>query len=321
MIEKNKKKIIFGILFLLVFLNGPSVFAYTISNLNVQDKNDFVLEPGKVEIYLDPGEKATRFVSVTSRIKTPTKFKIEVEDFIGSRDADRAVILLGKDKSPYSLKDYLIPEISEFTLKFGEKIDIPVIIAPGAQVSPGGYYASILVSNEPQKEARDDNNGAGQTKTVSRIGSLMFVRVNGPVDESANIEDFRIKGDNKFFYEKGDLTFQILFNNTGSVHLVPYGTIAIKNIWGKQIDELPVDAYFALPKSLRYRDVSWQKALSVGRYTATVNLHKGFGDQVETKTIAFWIIPLRLILTVFGVVFALLCIFYFVAKNFEFKRK
>ncbi|MBA3550991.1 hypothetical protein H0W32_02165, partial [Patescibacteria group bacterium] len=85
---------------------GPSFSqAFEITNETVEEKNDFVLEPGKVELFLNPGERATRAVVVTSRIRKTTKFKVEIEDFIGSHDARTPVVLLGNDKSPYSIKD------------------------------------------------------------------------------------------------------------------------------------------------------------------------------------------------------------------------
>src|SRR4051812_37581636 len=86
--------------FLLIFLVGQ-VFAYNITQTTVDDRNDFAVEPAKQEIIIDPGSNDTRSVSVTSRIKTPTTFKVEIEDILGSDNPNQPVVLLGGDHSPY----------------------------------------------------------------------------------------------------------------------------------------------------------------------------------------------------------------------------
>jgi hypothetical protein len=313
-----KNKFIIGsAIFLLVFSVSTYLFAAEITQTSVEDKNDFILEPAKIDVLLNPGEKATRYLYVTSRVNKPTHFRIELEDFIGTDNPERPVELLGDEKSPYSLKDYLHPEISDFTLDFGQKIKIPVDIDLPDNAAPGGFYASVLISNAPDKEGGLDQTGA---KSVSRVGALLFVRIAGEVKEEGNLEDFFIK-EHKLFYQTANFTFDILFKNTGNVHLVPYGTIEIKNIWGKSIDAIPVDAYFSLPQASRYREVQYGKGGLLGFYRATLNLHRGYGDTIDTQTISFWVIPWKIIIIVFGVIFILLMGYYYIRKNFEFKKK
>jgi hypothetical protein len=302
-----------------IFIIGQ-VFAYTITQTTVEDRNDFVVEPAKQEVILDPTQTEVRYIGVTSRIKTPTTFRVEIEDIIGSQDPNTPVLLLGGDKSPYSLKDYLHPDIHEFTLKFGEHISIPITIDLPKPASPGGFYAAAIISNAPSKEGTSTTNVQSQAKTISRIGSLFFVRVTGPVNQNGHLADFKIK-DSKPIYERGNLTFQIYFKNEGNVHLVPYGTIDIKNMWGQTITTVPVDAYFSLPQSLRYREVFWSDPLAFGRYSATLHLHRGYGDTVDEKTISFWIIPYKYLLIALLVILILVALIYFFVKNFEWKKR
>ena len=315
---KSKIAVTLGIFFLSLNLS-PLAHAAEITQTTVDARNDFVLEPAKIEVILDPGTKETRSIYVTSRITKPTKFRVEIEDFIGSDQPDKPVILLGNDKSPYSLKDYLKPEINEFTLNFGDRIRIPIDIDLPPNAAPGGFYASVLISNAPDKLATSSNEQT-QTKTISRVGALLFVRVNGQVNENGQVEDFRIKN-TRPFYQRADLTFQILFRNNGSVHLVPYGTIEIKNIWGKVIDTLPVDAYFSLPQSLRYREIYWQHGGLLGYYQATLNLHRGYGQLVDTRSISIWIIPWKIIIAIFVIILILVSVYYYISRNFEFRRR
>jgi len=311
--------VVMGVFFLLPV---EKVFAYRIETLRVDARNDFVLEPGKVEVFLAPGETVTRSVSITNRVPKKVRFKIETEDFVGSRDVDKAVVLLGDKKSPYSFKDALIPEIQEFDLDFGQRITIPVQIKIPQDAQPGGFYSSVIISDQPDKQK--DGVEVSGARVISRLGALFFIRVKGDAKEEGHLEDVRIAGPDKLFYQKGPFTFQILFNNTGTVHLVPYGKINITNFSGSLLASLPIDGYFALPDSLRYREVSWYSDFLFGRYKATVELNRGYKnglDVADVQSIAFWVLPWKMILVAFGIIFVLVTTFFYIKKNFEFKRK
>jgi hypothetical protein len=105
------------------------------------------------------------------------------------------------------------------------------------------------------------------------------------------------------------------------VHLVPHGTIELKNIFGKTIETLPIDAYFSLPHSVRYREIKWDPGFLLGRYTAHLALDAGYDNKVDTAKIAIWIIPWKYIGIFAGIVFVIFSIFYYIKSNFEFKRK
>ncbi len=292
-------------------------FAARISDLNVDNRNDFVLEPGKIEIFLNPGETTTRNISVINRINRKVDFKVETEDFIGSDNVNTPVILLGSEKSPYSFKDNLIPESDSFDLKFGQKIELPITITAPENAQPGGYYSSVIVSSLPA--TGDDESSAG-AKIISRVAVLFFVRVNGPVNQQGQLDDFRIEGGDSFM-QKGPVRFEILFKNEGTVHLVPYGMVRIKNIFGKEVGKVPVDAYFSLPESLRYRQVTWTQERLLGRYTAELTLNRGYEGKEDISKISFWVIPWTYIVAVLIAIFVITLLWKFVTSKFEFKRK
>lgn len=293
-----------------------------IVDLNVSAQDDFVIEPGKVEAFVNPGETVVKSIMVTNRIKRKVKFSVVTEDFIGSFNPDTPVILLGSDKSPYSFKDSLEPAVREFTLDFGQRITIPVKITVPKDASPGGYYSSVVISNQPDREAIENATdvAAARNISISRLGVLFFIRVNGDVKEDGVLEDFNLSGGG-WFRQYGPVSFDILFKNSGSVHLVPYGMVTIKNIFGQKVASLPVDAYFSLPNSLRYRVINWNKSYLLGRYKAEVELNRGYGNTVDTKELAFWVVPWKIIIGFFAGLFVLIALLYYIITRFEFKRK
>lgn len=299
------------------------ISAYTISSVTAQEQGDFVLGPGKQEIIADPGETITKYITVTNRINQTVEFKVGVEDFIGSHDANTPVILLGDDTSPYSFKDKIKPEVDTFSLKFGERIVLPIEITIPENAQPGGYYASVLISSLPAKETDQASDvTASKTKIISRLGSLFFIRVRGPVNENGQLEDFKIQGPRNIIYPTAPGGFEILFENKGTVHLVPYGLITIRNMLGKTVARLPVDAYFSLPDSLRYREIVWtDPGFHLGRYTATLELNRGYGDIIDTKKVAFWVIPWKILIPIVVIVVSISLVIYYISTRFEFRRK
>lgn len=297
---------------------APSPFQ--ISAVNVEPIGDFVLEPGKVDVYLEPGETVTRTIFVTNRNPYKINFKIETEDIQGNRDPINPVTLLGATDGPHPFKNALLPAVTEFELDFGQKIAIPIQIKIPLNASPGGHYAAVIISNAPSRSQKD----VGGARVISRLGALFFVRVKGEVKEEGQLKEIRLAGPQRLFHEKGPFTFELLFENTGTVHLVPYGQLRVTNLFGETVGELPVDAYFALPSSLRYREVEWKSGFLLGRYTATVQLYRGYknsNDMSDTQSVSFWVIPKMLLLEVFGVLVLIILGFRYVATRFEFRKR
>ncbi len=302
------------------------VFAYEKIKTNATPQNDFAVEPGKTEVYLNPGETITKTISITNRVEKTVKFRLSTEDLKGTDDPNTPIVFLGDDIGPYSLKNLVTPEITEFSLDFGEKITIPVKISIPADAEPRGYYGAVIVSNAPDKEISENKTSKeteGKTVIVSRIGSIFLVRINGEGKEEGYLSDFKIKGPFRPFYEKMPAGFEIGFKNNGNVHLVPYGMITIRNMFGASIKQIPVDAYFALPNSTRYREVISSENFGFGRYKAHLSLYKGYGDTEiqEQKDIYFWVLPWKILTAVFLGLVILISFIYYIATRFEIKKK
>lgn len=291
-----------------------------ITNLSVAPDNDFVVEPGKIEIDVNPGDTVTKDISITSRITTPTKFDMSVEDFEGSQSEDQPVVLLGDKASPWSFKDNITPALSAFTLNFGDRIDLPVTVTVPANAAPGGYFSAVIVSDEPQVDADTAADGA-TTRIISRVAVLFFIKVAGVASSSGSVSDFRINTPHVVYSQSPD-GFKILFNNTGNEYLVPYGEIHVTNMIGRDVADIPVNAFFALPDSLRYLTVEWgDTGFRFGRYTATLQLNRGYGGLVDTRTISYWVLPWKIIAPILAGLIVIAFFIYFIFTRFEFRRK
>ncbi|MDP3093702.1 MAG: hypothetical protein Q8N16_02965 [bacterium] len=271
-----------------------SASAYTIEKLpDVAVEKDFTVGPAQNEVFLDPGAEATKNLMVTSRLGKTTSFIITLEDFKGTTTGETSALLLGGERNgPYSLIDYLKPETTEFTLNHGERIALPIKISIPADAEPGGRYGAVLVSiTNPVEIKSQEGEVVGGINVTGRVAALYLVRVRGDVEEDGFLREIRTVGPKKWFYDKGPISLELLFENRGSVHLNLYGVIEIRNLFNKKVGEIKLDPWFAMPQSLRSRVVKFDRSLLFGRYTALASINRGYDDIVDQKSVNFWVIP------------------------------
>lgn len=284
---------------------------------NVQ-VGDFVVGPGKSELELNPGETVIQYISVTNRISDNRTFKLEIEDITGSNDASSPVSLKGSEKGPYSVRDYISFPKDTFTLALGERARIPVTISVPADAEPGGYYGSVLVSTVQNSVAEAEL--APQSPIIARVGSLIFLRVKGEtLIEGKTLSIASLQS--KKWYEKGPIELGILYENTGSVHLNPYGEISVKNMLGEEVGFVELEPWFVLPTSLRLREIAWDREFLLGRYTATAKVNRGYDDIVDEVSVSFWVLPWKIVGGAFFVIFVLIFSIRAFFRTFEFRRK
>jgi len=281
---------------------------------------DFVVGPGRTEIEVNPGETVIQEISVTNRITEDRRFLLEVEDVSGTSDASSAVNLTAGERGPYSIRDYISFPEDSFVLKLGERARIPVTITVPPDAEPGGYYGSVLVSTVRLSDGDGEDVNAPRSPIIARVGSLIFLTVRGDtVIEGAVTEVSMI--DDKLWYESGPVDIGILYENTGSVHVNPYGELSITNMFGEEVGFVELEPWFVLPQSLRLREVSWDREFLLGRYTVTARVNRGYDDIVDEVTTTFWVLPWKIVGGLFLVLFIVIFTVRLFFRTFEFKRK
>ncbi len=282
---------------------------------------DFVVGPGKTEMSLAPGESGQVELIITNRTGELKQFNFEIEDVTGSQNPDSAVILLGDKRGPYTLKDYIELPQTSIELENNERARVPVTVKIPLDAEPGGRYGSVLVTTVTRDAETGDGGGATpQSAIISRISTLFFVIVEGDVEISGSLKDFTTLPQKKWF-NNGPIRFGIYFENTGLVHLNPYGILRVSNIFGEEVGYVEIEPWFALPKSLRFREVEWNRGLLFGKYTATIEINRGYDDVIDTLDYSFWVLPWKIITAGLIVLFLVLFIIRAFFRKFEFKRK
>lgn len=254
----------------------------------------FVVRPAKVELTIEPGKSETRNIELSNGTALPLSIAISYEDIApGSQQSanDEPVTLLGKEGGRYPLRDILSTPKKSIQILSGESVSIPVTVAVPRSAVPGGHYGSVVFSFTPVV-----TSGSPTTQNVavtSRLATLFFVRVAGDVVEKGELVDFGLFNKEQFIpvpTRDAPLRFQISFTNSGTVHLNPYGQIAISPLWGEDI-LIPIDPWVVLPGATRFRELYTHAELAPGYYRATIEENRGYEDIVDTREVSFWVLP------------------------------
>lgn len=269
--------------------------------------------PPVLNLTADPGQVITSSINVRNVSTSAMLVSSQVNDFEASGEDGTPQLLLDQtEESPFSIRSWLQP-LDQLTLESRQLKAIPLTIYVPETAAPGGYYGIIRFTGTP---VGVDGNGVSLNAS---LGTLIFIRVSGQAKEQLSVQDFyaNSRGNEYPIYELKPVTLSVRIKNEGNIYEQPTGIITVKNMFGKNIVNLPVNAEerIILPNSVRrfdqvVDDTAIGPGLMFGRYTAELTIKYGSSGQEVTSTASFWVIPYKLILLgVIGIV-----VLYFVFR-------
>ncbi len=270
----------------------------------------FTVFPTKMEFSLEPGERAVKNVTVVNNSSSAKTFSVTVEDFVAAGDDSQSkdIEIGNQANNPLSLHRHVLTNKPQFVLQGGERATIPVVINLPQDMPPGSKHAVFLISSS-------NANNLGGAKTISRVGVLLFVRVEGEEVFSGEMVDSHVSYNVDLLNQK-PLNILTTYNNTGNTYLNPYGYVEIKNLITREVFREPIDPWFVLPNSSRTREVEIS-SLPLGIYGAKILMNRGY-DNIIDKTKSHYFIKLNL---GFTVVLSLLVILVTLLVGFKIKKK
>lgn len=268
--------------------------------------------PPSLEFSADPGNKIETKIKLFNEENDPISVFSSTANFAAKNEAGDPDFNF--ETAPTDLASWIDVGVGPYTLKPGDRLEIPVVITVPANAEPGGHYASVFFGTDPSIKPE----GGGQVSVRSLIGSLIILRVSGDVRETASIASFKtVNG--KASFSRLPITFALRIANQGNVHIRPKGSIEIKNIFGGETARLTINEVngAVLPNSIRQFAVDWQKSgrdsqggnffeelaaewrnFAFGPYTATVALTYGQSSLTLQQTLRVTVIPWELLLTI-----------------------
>ncbi|MEK7640012.1 MAG: hypothetical protein AAB424_02655 [Patescibacteria group bacterium] len=303
--------------------SGSSAHAITISPPSIE----FTVQPGNqaefiVKLYNEGAEKQELFMNATTFTSGPEE-GIPVYDFSAPKE---------------DIATWVKLDAASIVLEPQGRKEVTVAIDVPADAAPGGHYGVVAFSSNPPTAAGAEKP---QVAISQGIGTLLLVRIEGDVVESAQVSSFSLGGTK---LNHLPITFTTVFQNTGNIHLKPTGNITITGMSKKVVATLPMNANKSstLPKTSRTYTAMWGTSDTVkttvanawakfwqeysneranygfGKYTATVALTAGTANAVATNaTATFWVLPWH-IFVVWGIgIILLILVLIFLVKRYN----
>ncbi len=261
----------------------------------------------------NPGQKVTAQLNLRDIAANSLEVSNQVDDFIAAgEDGTPKILLNGDSNNPYSMKSWIAP-IPAFLMVPRQIKQLPVTINVPATASPGGHYSVIRFTATPP-----ELHGTGVSLAAS-LGALLLFTVNGKTTEKLTVDELSVSHNGKTgtLLESAPLMFTEKFKNSGNIHEEPTGQVVIKDMFGKTVGAVNINVppRNILPASIRKftqpfdSTVIGNKKL-FGRYRADLKVTYGANKQVLTASLAFWVIPYRLI----GIIIVVLVVGFFVLR-------
>jgi hypothetical protein len=278
---------------LLVFATISAGVFFATPKTSAQGFAAITIIPPKFELFGNPGDTISEKIRVRNEADAPITYAVIVEDFTTTGEEGQVILEEGENVTSFSLAKWIDLSSKDVILQPGEEKAFNFIINIPKDAEPGGHYASVLF------QAGEDTEVTGGAKVAHRIGSLILLRVSGNVVENAFIEEFSAPK----YSEKGPISFLLRVKNEGNTHIIPQGTIIITNLFGKKVDEIPLDGRNVLPSATRKMLTNWEKNNMLGYYTATLISTYGQNNQPLTAAVKFMVVSkVVLIIGIIGII-------------------
>jgi hypothetical protein len=221
------------------------------------------------------GETSTFQVQVTNKGSVPVEVVPEVVDLSIDEHGQNVEIPEGADYA-WGLKEFTKVSPSKFMLKPGETRVAEVKVEAPRTLSGGRYGILYFAASDPSAQ--------GRIIMVVRCGSLILITVPGTETYSGMVRDIRFiprQG------RSGSLGgFEVVFENTGNVHMSATGHIKISCGGHTLVNmELRGGTGTILPAGTRLYRAGLREDIPDGEYEATVDF--AFEGKLATAQKAF----------------------------------
>lgn len=275
--------------------------------VHAQGTMSLSVSPTLFEMTANPSQEWSSSVRVINPNPYDLTLYAEVMNFApqGEAGQGRFIPVIESETQGSTIAEWLRFERTEFVVPAEQTIELPFRIDVPENAQPGGHFAAILIGTKPP----ETNNNRSRVETSQVVTTLLFLRVSGEVVEEGSIRSFRPL---ESILERPEATFELRFENTGNVHILPQGEIRISNMWGQERGVVPInrDTMFGnvLPDSVRKFSFTWTGDWSIadiGRYTAVATLAYGQEDRnFASSETTFWIIPWKEAFLIIGMTIA-----------------
>ncbi|MFA6005577.1 MAG: hypothetical protein WC775_03795 [Patescibacteria group bacterium] len=231
-------------------LNRSSVFAASGNAVRGLE-----LFPAFSEVVLDKPEQVKEIdITLTNHYPFPISVKVFPIDFKQAGNHGQIDFIGQNSKSySYSLASFLTFENTLYTIEPRQSQTVRVSAKNRDDLSPGGHYAAVVMQIENGVE-----NTEG-TKVTHALSSLILLRKVG--GELFNLSLVNISWPHSAVHFSIPKAIELLFQNEGNVHMIPYGRVEIRDMFNRLVSKgvINVASERVFPETQRYIRVLMEK--------------------------------------------------------------
>lgn len=243
--------------------------------------------PPRLEVSADPGKTITQEIKVRNDSSISQLYTIKVRDFVVT-DGLGTPVPVENTGNRWSLKSWITaPDVMPVDARSTQIIKLTIKVPNTAL--PGGRYA--MVTYQPNGDIKPGDMGLTSSVISQEVGTLVYLTVNGPITEKAELSDFVTAN----FYEKGPVKFSGSVLNLSETHIAPKGTIKIYDPLNQKVDEINLEVGNVFPEANRLFSTVWNKTWGWGKYRADLSLNYGKAG-VLASSISFWLFPVWMVI-------------------------
>lgn len=273
------------------------------SSVFAQARIPLVVAPARQTIAIDPGRSENLQIKFFNETSAPITGNIKAVDFI----------VTGSEGSPILLEDqpndWIVLPYNRASIAPGEVLKVNFKVNVPKQALPGGRYAAIIFEQTGQLSQSSENEAA--SLVTPRIVGLVSIRVNGPINESAFIDIFKVPK----FLEFGKIPVYFEIVNKGGYHINPKGQVTLTDWTGKEIEKVTIEDKNIFPNAERTYQLELGQTWMFGKYK--VDLVAGYGESGKTvsNTAFIWVVPVTvIIIIIFSIIIAILLTYLLTKK-------
>ena len=249
----------------------------------------FVVSPAFEQLAIKSSEpQAAYTLQLTNRNSLDQTFVLSVVDF-GALDESGGVAFLGAPTSElehkYGLASWMSLEKNTVFVGAGKTASVVVSIENRQSLATGGHYGAVLAT-----AVSDPGASTGDRVGVKQVlSSLVLV-----TKEGGALADLRLASqESNGQFWRLPTTVEQRFQNAGNVHVVPRGTVEVKDPTGRVVERAAINegSKVILPESFRRYKTDFTKLMIAalpGHYTLISTYRYDGIDTTATKVTGFW---------------------------------
>lgn len=261
-----------------------------------------------------PGKKLQTAIKVRNNSNKAFTINTAIDDFIIGDDGETPIVVTEDVDYRWSLKNWLILAPDFQVLQPRQTGIINVIIEVPTNALPGGHYA--MITHRPVGLNGEKFQDSASSYISQRVGTLLYVVVDGPINEEAFVRDFKMPN----FTEYGPVPLSFTVDNQSDLHIKPEISVEIYNLLGMKVDTIAIESKNVFPMVSRAFNGQWDAVWGSGYYTAKLTMAYGNSGQVVVVKTSFWLLPLTLVIAGLVIILSLIVVFVAIRRHLIHKQ-